>query len=102
MAGSVDIFDIFGEFTCFVLFLAIVNAGQEYCPYQVKLYFTLIYIPEILAFLFQVCVLQGVKISLSTAALSSISNLDCDVLYLIWTTERLQQQLDVIDRRYEL
>lgn len=45
---------------------------------------------------------EGVKISLSAAALSSVSNLDCDVLYLIWTVEKLQQQLDVIDRRYEL
>ncbi|KAI4301607.1 hypothetical protein L6164_034868 [Bauhinia variegata] len=46
--------------------------------------------------------IEGVKISLSTAAVSSISNLDYDVLHLIWTTEKLQQQLDVIDRRYEL
>ncbi|KAF7804981.1 charged multivesicular body protein 7 [Senna tora] len=45
---------------------------------------------------------EGVKISLSTAALSSVSNLDSDVLYMIWTTERLQEQLDVIDQRYEL
>ncbi|OIV95333.1 hypothetical protein TanjilG_07489 [Lupinus angustifolius] len=46
---------------------------------------------------------EGVKISLSGAALlSRISNLDFDVLHLIWTTEKLQQQLDVIDRRYEL
>ncbi|KAK7337603.1 hypothetical protein VNO77_18186 [Canavalia gladiata] len=45
---------------------------------------------------------EGVKISLSAGALSSISDFDCDVLYLIWTTEKLQQQLDVTDRRYEL
>ncbi|XP_012569474.1 uncharacterized protein [Cicer arietinum] len=45
---------------------------------------------------------EGVKISLSAAALSGISNLDYDVLYLIWTIEKLQQQLDVIDRRCEL
>ncbi|CAL0302355.1 unnamed protein product [Lupinus luteus] len=45
---------------------------------------------------------EGVKVSLSGASLSSISNLDFDVLHLIWTTEKLQQQLDVIDRRYEL
>ncbi|KAL1312848.1 hypothetical protein HN51_039430 [Arachis hypogaea] len=44
---------------------------------------------------------EGVKISPSASTLSSISNLDYDVLYLIWTTERLQQQLDMIDRRYE-
>lgn len=45
---------------------------------------------------------EGVKVSLSAGALSSISNLDYDVLHLIWTTEKLQQQLDVTDRRYEL
>lgn len=45
---------------------------------------------------------QGVKVSLSVGALCSISNLDYDVLHLIWTTEKLQQQLDVTDRRYEL
>ncbi|RYR09796.1 hypothetical protein Ahy_B05g078207 [Arachis hypogaea] len=44
---------------------------------------------------------QSVKISSSTFTLSSISNLDYDILYLIWTTEKLQQQLDVIDGRYE-
>ncbi|XP_058738426.1 uncharacterized protein LOC131610484 [Vicia villosa] len=45
---------------------------------------------------------EGVKVSLSEVALSGISSLDCDVLYLIWTIEKLQQQLDVIDRRCEL
>ncbi|KAI5424737.1 hypothetical protein KIW84_030794 [Lathyrus oleraceus] len=45
---------------------------------------------------------EGVKVLLSEAALSGVSNLDCDVLYLIWTIEKLQQQLDVIDRRCEL
>ncbi|KAL2345545.1 hypothetical protein Fmac_006830 [Flemingia macrophylla] len=45
---------------------------------------------------------QGVKVSLSAVALSSISSLDYDVLHLIWTTEKLQQQLDVTDRRYEM
>ncbi|ESW35248.1 hypothetical protein PHAVU_001G218900 [Phaseolus vulgaris] len=45
---------------------------------------------------------EGVKVSLSAGALSSITNLDYDVLHLIWTTEKLQQQLDVTDRRYEL
>ncbi|XP_027351716.1 uncharacterized protein LOC113862744 isoform X2 [Abrus precatorius] len=44
---------------------------------------------------------EGVKISLSAGALSGISDLDCDILYLIWTTEKLQQQLNVTDRRYE-
>ncbi|KAK0583310.1 hypothetical protein LWI29_035600 [Acer saccharum] len=46
--------------------------------------------------------IEGLKVSLSSAAISSISSLDCDVLHLIWTTEKLQQQLDIIDRRYEM
>ncbi|KAK9282142.1 hypothetical protein L1049_005054 [Liquidambar formosana] len=46
--------------------------------------------------------IEGVKVSLSPAAVSSITSLDCDVLHLIWTTEKLQQQLDVIDQRYEM
>ncbi|XP_057965644.1 uncharacterized protein LOC131156186 isoform X1 [Malania oleifera] len=43
--------------------------------------------------------IEGVKISLSPAAVCSITSLDSDVLQLIWTTEKLQQQLEVIDRR---
>lgn len=46
--------------------------------------------------------LQGLKVSLSLAAVSSISSLDCDVLHLVWTMEKLQQQLDVTDRHYEM
>ncbi|XP_031393377.1 uncharacterized protein LOC116205064 isoform X3 [Punica granatum] len=46
-------------------------------------------------------VIEGVKVSLSSDAISGITSLDCDVLHLVWTTEKLQQQLDVIDRRYE-
>ncbi|XP_048434463.1 uncharacterized protein LOC103936663 isoform X2 [Pyrus x bretschneideri] len=45
--------------------------------------------------------IEGVKLSLSASSLPSISSLDCDVLHLIWTTEKLQQQLHVIDQRYE-
>lgn len=45
--------------------------------------------------------LQGVKISLSSDAVSSITSLDYDILHLVWTTEKLQQQLDVIDQRYQ-
>ncbi|KAM4086894.1 hypothetical protein ACJW30_10G136600 [Castanea mollissima] len=45
---------------------------------------------------------EGIKVSLSSAPVSNISSLDCDVLHLVWTTERLQQQLDVIDRRCEM
>lgn len=46
--------------------------------------------------------LQGIKVSLSPAPVSKISNFDYDVLHLVWTTERLQQQLNVIDRRCEM
>ncbi|KAK7284504.1 hypothetical protein RJT34_19250 [Clitoria ternatea] len=45
---------------------------------------------------------EGVKISLSAGELSGISSLDYDVLFLTWTIEKLQQQLDVTDKRYEL
>ncbi|KAL8094405.1 hypothetical protein AgCh_036076 [Apium graveolens] len=46
--------------------------------------------------------INGVKISLSTTAGSGPSSLDYDTLHLIWTPEKLQQQLDVIDQRYEI
>lgn len=47
-------------------------------------------------------ILQGVKVSLSTAAVSGTTSLDLDILHLTWTTENLQQQLDVIDQRCEM
>ncbi|XP_048333796.2 uncharacterized protein LOC125423484 [Ziziphus jujuba] len=46
-------------------------------------------------------IIQGVKVSLSASVASGFSSLDCDVLYLIWTTEKLQQQLNAIDQRCE-
>ncbi|PON43247.1 Snf7 family [Parasponia andersonii] len=46
-------------------------------------------------------IIQGVKVSLSASPVSSISSLDCDILHLIWTTEKLEQQLIVIDQRCE-
>lgn len=42
------------------------------------------------------------KLSLVPASVPSISSLDYDTLHLNWTTEKLQQQLDVIDRRWEI
>ncbi|XP_010045558.2 charged multivesicular body protein 7 [Eucalyptus grandis] len=45
--------------------------------------------------------IEGVKVSLTAAAVSTITSLDHDVLHLIWTMEKLQQQLDLIDQRYE-
>ncbi|GAV68498.1 Snf7 domain-containing protein [Cephalotus follicularis] len=46
--------------------------------------------------------IKGVKVSLSAVAVSSISSLDYDILHLTWTTEKLQQQLEVIDQRIEI
>ncbi|WCJ22587.1 SNF7 family protein [Euphorbia peplus] len=46
--------------------------------------------------------LEGVKVSLSAAPASTISNLDLDFLHLIWTAEKLEQQIGVIDKRYEI
>nr|XP_010909481.1 uncharacterized protein LOC105035575 [Elaeis guineensis] len=46
--------------------------------------------------------IEGVKLSLVPVSVSSISRLDYDALHLNWTTEKLQQQLDVIDRRWEI
>ncbi|KAL5539853.1 hypothetical protein UlMin_045474 [Ulmus minor] len=43
--------------------------------------------------------IQGVKLSLSTSPVSLISTLDCDNLLLVWTAERLQQHLNLIDQR---
>lgn len=45
--------------------------------------------------------IEGVKVSLVSTAVPNVSSLDYDSLYLIWTTEKLQQQLSVIDQRYE-
>ncbi|XP_072985705.1 uncharacterized protein [Typha latifolia] len=46
--------------------------------------------------------IEGVKLSLVAASVPGISRLDYDVLQLIWMTEKLQQQLDVIDHRWEI
>ncbi|OVA16608.1 Snf7 [Macleaya cordata] len=46
--------------------------------------------------------IEGVKVSLAKEDVPTISSLDYDVLRLIWTKEKLQRQLDVIDRRYEM
>lgn len=45
--------------------------------------------------------IQGVKVSLSARALSGTTNLDFDVLHLIWTVEKLEHQLNVIDLRWK-
>ncbi|KAL2897442.1 Charged multivesicular body protein 7 [Bienertia sinuspersici] len=43
--------------------------------------------------------LQGVKVSLSSAPCSSIPSIDSVVLQLVWTLEELQQQLTTIDEQ---
>ncbi|KAK6941167.1 Snf7 family [Dillenia turbinata] len=47
-------------------------------------------------------VIEGVKLSLSTATTCCITSLDYDILHLIWTTERLQQRLDLIDQHFQV
>ncbi|XP_078435970.1 SNF7 family protein isoform X4 [Wolffia australiana] len=46
--------------------------------------------------------LQGVKVSLVGSSVPSHSTIDYEVLHLIWTMEKMQEQLDTIDRRWEL
>ncbi|KAF8108477.1 hypothetical protein N665_0108s0014 [Sinapis alba] len=46
--------------------------------------------------------IEGVKVSFSEAALPSVSTLDCDILHLLRTTEKLQNQLEVTDQRCEM
>ncbi|ONK63027.1 uncharacterized protein A4U43_C07F10640 [Asparagus officinalis] len=45
--------------------------------------------------------IEGVKLSLVPASCPDLSSLDYHSLHLIWTVEKLQQQLDVIDQRWE-
>ncbi|KAG8389635.1 hypothetical protein BUALT_Bualt02G0249500 [Buddleja alternifolia] len=46
-------------------------------------------------------IIEGVKVSLAPAAVSSASTTDHSVLHLIWTAEKLEKQLHLIDRRYQ-
>lgn len=46
--------------------------------------------------------LEGVKFPLVSAQAPAVSKLDFDTLHLVWAEERLQQQLDVLDRRWEI
>ncbi|CAO2207929.1 unnamed protein product [Urochloa humidicola] len=46
--------------------------------------------------------IEGVKIALNSAQVPAVSKLDHDTLHLVWTEERLQQQLDVLDHRWEI
>ncbi|XP_073297439.1 uncharacterized protein [Primulina huaijiensis] len=44
--------------------------------------------------------IEGVKVCLTEVAVASASSMDYSVLHLIWTAEKLEQQLNVIDQRY--
>ncbi|XAR58349.1 hypothetical protein NMG60_11013718 [Bertholletia excelsa] len=46
-------------------------------------------------------IIEGVKISLSQEAVSGITELDYGILHLNSTVEKLQQQLDVINQRWQ-
>ncbi|KAI5674845.1 hypothetical protein M9H77_05795 [Catharanthus roseus] len=46
-------------------------------------------------------VIEGVKVSLSDGAVSGVTSLDYDLLHLVWTVEKLEQQLDIIDQRIQ-
>jgi charged multivesicular body protein 7 len=46
--------------------------------------------------------LQGVKFALTASQVPAVSKLDHDTLHLVWTEEKLQGQLDVLDRRWEM
>uniref|UniRef100_A0A0D9UZU2 Charged multivesicular body protein 7 n=1 Tax=Leersia perrieri TaxID=77586 RepID=A0A0D9UZU2_9ORYZ len=45
---------------------------------------------------------EGVKFSLMAAQVPAVSKLDYDTLHLIWTEEKLQHQLDVLHRQWEI
>ncbi|WVZ71528.1 hypothetical protein U9M48_020103 [Paspalum notatum var. saurae] len=45
---------------------------------------------------------EGVKLALTATQVPAVSKLDHDMLHLVWTQEKLQQQLDVLDHRWEI
>lgn len=44
---------------------------------------------------------QGVKLSLSTTPVGVVSSLDYDLLKLVWTQEKLEKHIDIIDQNWE-
>ncbi|TVU21360.1 hypothetical protein EJB05_30990, partial [Eragrostis curvula] len=46
--------------------------------------------------------IQGIKFALSAAQVPALSKLDHDTLHLVWTEEKLQQQLEALDRQWEI
>ncbi|XP_062196934.1 uncharacterized protein LOC133899906 isoform X2 [Phragmites australis] len=46
--------------------------------------------------------IEGIKFTLAATQVPAVSKLDRDILHLVWTEERLQEQLDVLDRRWEI
>ncbi|GKB86109.1 hypothetical protein Tco_0958381 [Tanacetum coccineum] len=45
--------------------------------------------------------IEGVKVYLSSKAVSGTTSSDYDVLHLTWTAEKLQLQMDMIDQRHD-
>ncbi|KAJ1283398.1 hypothetical protein BS78_03G125500 [Paspalum vaginatum] len=45
---------------------------------------------------------EGVKFALTATQVPAVSKLDHDTLHLVWTQEKLQEQLDVLDHRWEI
>ncbi|CAA6668865.1 unnamed protein product [Spirodela intermedia] len=45
---------------------------------------------------------EGLKVSLVPSSVPSLTSLDYEILHLIWTMEKMQQQVDMIDQRWEL
>nr|GEU50944.1 charged multivesicular body protein 7 isoform X1 [Tanacetum cinerariifolium] len=45
--------------------------------------------------------IEGVKVCLSSKAVSGTTSSDYDVLHLTWTAEKLQLQMDMIDQRHD-
>ncbi|KAG0500926.1 hypothetical protein HPP92_000998 [Vanilla planifolia] len=44
---------------------------------------------------------SGYKAFLSSSSVSPVTNFDSDILHLMWTTEKLQQQVDTINQQWE-
>ncbi|KAK8960522.1 hypothetical protein KSP40_PGU020424 [Platanthera guangdongensis] len=46
--------------------------------------------------------IEGVKLSLDSSSVIAVTELDTHVLHLMWTIEKLQQQIDTVDQRLEI
>ncbi|KAI0511593.1 hypothetical protein KFK09_012223 [Dendrobium nobile] len=45
--------------------------------------------------------IEGVKLSLTSASIKAVTDLDYDLLHLFWTREKLLQQVDTVGQRWE-